>query len=234
MGWLYKWGGLDFLPYDTVTGKITGVHVTANNLGGTFSGASRMTNKAAVTAKGSFTANISPVLLTISDAQAKTGRSIVHIRSLTAGRNRLPSFSANGIDAWVEEIAPMIPYFPNGLFGHIEGELSSDQLIFTGKLALENVGFNREKKILSSVNGSFTVVRNSLHAENIPAKVLSNDAVISVAAPENLMKELAVSLRFTTLDFSKKEGDDVKNSAPELAIPAPAHTDTRTAGSGTS
>lgn len=204
MNWLYRWGGLDFLPYSEVTGKINSLSVTSRGLSGNIIGTTRLKNRAAVNLNGAFKAGFRPFSLTISDAAVTTGGSSVYLKVLTVGRGTLPSFTAEKIDAQLEEIGPVIPFFPPVLYGHVEGNVVSDRLVFTGKITAKDVGVDREKKLVSGFSGTFDVTKNSFRAENIPVRIMSNDAVISAAAPEDFMKDIAVNLKIAYLDLSPK------------------------------
>ena len=216
MGWLYKRGGID-LPYMEVTAKINGLSVTSSDLRGTLTGTTRLKNRAAVNLTTGFKARFSPFLLTMNDSHVKTGSSEAHLRQLTAGKGIYPSFSSDSINGRLEEIGPVIPYFPVGIFGHAEGNLDCDNLVFTGRLALRDLGFDRDRKLVSGISGTLNVSRNSFKVENLPAKILSNDAVISVAAPSDLLKDIAVNAKINMLDFGsgEKNGTNGESAAAQ-------------------
>jgi hypothetical protein len=232
LGWLYHWGHLNFLPYNEATVKINSLSVTSKELSGNVIGTTRLRNRTAVNVSGRFKAAFKPVTVNLFDVTAQTGSSSAHLKSLTAGPGIPPSFSSDYFKGKIEEIGPAIPFFPSGLTGGIEGNIVSERLSFTGRLGVQDLSYGNGKKIISGLNGTIDVKGNCFRAENIPAKIMSSDAVISVAAPENLMKEIALNLRIGTLDLtpSKDESGDlsstpaandkqqIKNQIPALPI----------------
>jgi hypothetical protein len=206
MGWLYQWGGID-LPYSIVSGTITDLKVTKDILEGTLDGRSHLSNKAELKAQGSFKAHFRPFSLSITETRIHTGSSTARVKAIHVATGAAPRFAVDQVDAQVEQIAPLIPGFPSKLYGHVSGDLSSDGSLFSGKLSLDNVGFDRESKLLSALSGEVTVSKNVFRAENLPVKILSNDATVSVAAPENLLREITVNLRSPVLNIAEGRTD---------------------------
>jgi hypothetical protein len=208
LGWVYKWKDLTFLPYTHATGLVSNLTITSSEISGIFEGSGAIKGRSPVKAAGAFKAFPETTSLTLTDLTAKIGKSTAKLNYVIVPPKGDPSFSVSSIDGYLEEISPLIPHAPSGLAGKVNGSLTIKGKSVTCDISVKDGRFGFDKTIISDVNTNLSMKGNILKVEDLPCSIYGQKAILSLAAPESIFKELIINIVLNEFNADKIVGSD--------------------------
>ena len=222
LGWLYKWGDVDFLPFSSVTGKCTDALVSKNDIAGNFEGYSYLKNNRKISATGGFTAQLSPVLIKIKKVNASVDSSNAAVSYVTASTSGA-SFSISSMNVKLNEILPLIISInPTDIDGHVTGSLDDAGINVYSQLSVKNFAYGGKNRYIEFSNAEINIKNGALSPLTLDTTILGQTASLSIASPKNVIDDTILNIDCPRINLNKLPIPQ-SNSSDKMVWQLPIH-----------
>jgi len=200
--WVYQWSSKPLpQPYHIANGDVKNLRIIITDKndveieGNARASSTLLNSKNLVFADGFCRVSVKNRTVFLSNIKGKIDTSTFLLHSLLfTFDGSLKNFDARNIDAALNNVKPIIPGFPNKLFGKVSGNLSYDSGIFNGNLSLSDVGYDPGRKLISGVNTDLVITGNTFKKQGIPVTIMGNPCTVSVASTETSMDRIFLNI----------------------------------------
>ena len=213
---LYKWQKVNSLPFETVNGSIEKIRI--KDLVITASGtanSSMRTTKNRLYVVGGVVVDKNNNNVYLKSIKGKIGETSAFVKFLHFNiTGTLFSLETTDAKVRVKDINSIIQIFPKKLYGKAQGKVKMYNSKLTAELKLIDVGYDKKQNLLSSVNTSISIKENEFKKENIKAKLLGNNSIISAATLDSNLKKIYLDIKsnsFSLNEFLFKKDKKIKS-----------------------
>lgn len=218
--WAYRWGTGVKLPYNIVSGTITNLVATKQGISGNVMASSTLLNAPTVFSIAGFCSfDISNKTISIEKTRCGIGTSafiIDYVRIPLGGK--VSQFSVRNINASITDVAPLLRFIPEKLYGRVTGDLRNNGGLYSGTLTLIDVGYDPELKIISGIHATLSITDNIFRQSGIPFYFYGNPCALAVSSADASLTRLSINIGAERIVINSGTSRISRGSAP-FAIP---------------